>query len=134
MPTRPPSRCAEQGCYTLTTQGRCEEHTRIPWVGRDDKAKRYGISSGSWRKLKSKVSKRDNACCYQCGASHDDMIREDPEADGFVLDHIVPIFEGGSKTSMDNLGLLCASCDEIKSKSEALRANQARHQRRKKGP
>lgn len=50
----------------------------------------------------------------------------DPEAERFVLDHIVPIFEGGSRKDMDNLGLLCPPCDEEKSKAEAARANRAR--------
>jgi 5-methylcytosine-specific restriction enzyme A len=51
---------------------------------------------------------------------------DDPEADRFVLDHIVPIFEGGARKDPDNLGLLCPPCDEVKSKSEAARANRAR--------
>jgi 5-methylcytosine-specific restriction endonuclease McrA len=51
---------------------------------------------------------------------------EDPEAERFVLDHIVPIFEGGARKDLDNLGLLCPPCDEAKSKAEAARANQAR--------
>lgn len=131
MPTAPPSRCGEPGCRELTTQGRCDEDKRKPWAGRDDKAARYGISSGTWRKLKRRVSNRDHGCCYRCGADQEDALRDDPDATGFVLDHIAPIFEGGSATSMDNLGLLCGPCDQAKSKAEALRANRARWVRRR---
>lgn len=130
MPSRPPSRCAEPGCHTLVPQGRCDEHKRTPWAGRDDKAARYGISSGSWRALKRRVTIRDHGCCYRCGIDQADALADDPDASGHVLDHITPIFEGGSATNMDNLGLLCTLCDEIKSKSEALRANQARKRAR----
>ncbi|WP_326592826.1 HNH endonuclease [Streptomyces brevispora] len=130
MPTRPPTRCAEPGCSTLVPKGRCEAHQRIPWAGRDDKAARYGISSGAWRSLKAKVTRRDNGCCYRCGIDQAEIRRDDPEAPDHVLDHITPIFEGGSATDMDNLGLLCEPCDTLKSKSEALRANQARKRAR----
>ena len=122
MPTRPPSRCAEPGCRELTTTGRCDQHKRTPWAGRDDKSARYdGISSGEWRALKARVSRRDNGCCYACGLSPD----EDPEAaERMVLDHITPMSEGGSARDLDNLGLLCPTCDEIKSKAEAERGRE----------
>lgn len=130
MPTRPPTRCAEPGCSTLVPKGRCEAHQRIPWAGRDDKQARYGISSGQWRTLKARVTRRDHGCCYRCGIDQADVIADDPEASEHVLDHITPISEGGSATHMDNLGLLCTVCDAIKSKAEALRANQARRKAR----
>ncbi|MFJ1581771.1 HNH endonuclease [Streptomyces sp. NPDC088197] len=124
MPTRPPTRCGEPGCHTLTTTGRCPGHQRVPWAGRDDKAARYdGISSGEWRKLKRRVSLRDHGCCYACGADSDDVDPDDEAAKPFVLDHKVPVSEGGSPRDLDNLGLLCPSCDWIKSRAEALRAN-----------
>ncbi|MFE5662446.1 HNH endonuclease [Streptomyces niveus] len=130
MPTRPPTRCAEPQCFTLVPKGRCEEHQRIPWAGRDDKAARYGISSGEWRTLKRRVTIRDHGCCYRCGIDQAEVKADDPDALGHVLDHITPIFEGGSVTDMDNLGLLCEPCDTEKSKLEALRANRARKRAR----
>ena len=122
MPTRPPSRCAEPGCRELTTTGRCDQHKRRPWAGREDKAARYdGISSGEWRSLKARVARRDRGCCYACGLSPD----EDPDvADRMVLDHITPVSEGGSPRDLDNLGLLCPSCDAIKSREEAARGRE----------
>ncbi|WP_262702036.1 MULTISPECIES: HNH endonuclease [Streptomyces] len=127
MPTAPPSRCTDPECHELATRrGRCDAHQPIPWAGRDDKASRYGISSGNWRKLKARVARRDNDCCYQCGAEPP----EDPDEPGHVLDHITPIAEGGSPTDLDNLGLLCSLCDELKSKAEAARGNARRRERR----
>ncbi|MGW7247710.1 HNH endonuclease [Streptomyces decoyicus] len=127
MPYAPPSRCTDPECSELATKGsRCDEHQPIAWAGRDDKASRYGISSGTWRKLKRRVAQRDNACCYSCGAEQPD----DPDEPRHVLDHIVPVAEGGSVTSMDNLGLLCGTCDEVKSRAEAIRGSQRARNRR----
>jgi len=41
-----------------------------------------------------------------------------------VLDHITPVSEGGSPRDLDNLGLLCPSCDAIKSREEAARGRE----------
>jgi 5-methylcytosine-specific restriction endonuclease McrA len=129
VPTRPPSRCADPGCTELTTQGRCPTHQRPAWAGRDDKAARYdGISSGEWRTLKARVRRRDNGCCYQCGDPEPDPA-DDPTVPVFVLDHKIPIAEGGSARDLDNLGLLCPPCDQVKSRAEALRGA-VRHRNR----
>jgi 5-methylcytosine-specific restriction protein A len=126
VPTRPLPRCAEAGCYAMSTvRGRCDEHQPIPWAGREDKAARYGISSGTWRSLKARVTRRDYGCCYMCG---------DGAADAYVLDHITPVAEGGSVTDLDNLGLACPPCDEAKSKAEAARGNARRLERRRARP
>lgn len=118
MPYAPPSRCTDPECHEYATaHGRCDDHQPIPWAGRDDKASRYGISSGRWRALKRKVTIRDHGCCYRCGA----MPPDDPDQPGHVLDHVRPISEGGSPTDLDNLGLLCTTCDTIKSQAEAQR-------------
>lgn len=129
MPTAPPSRCTDPTCPELATRrGRCDDHQPTPWAGRDDKQARYGISSGTWRKLKRRTTQRDNGCCYQCGAEPPD----DPDEPSHVLDHITPISEGGAVTDLDNLGLLCTECNEVKSKAEAQRgAARARQGRRR---
>ncbi|MER8266520.1 HNH endonuclease [Streptomyces griseus] len=130
MPTAPPSRCTDPECRDLATnRGRCDDHQPIPWRGRDDKASRYGITSGQWRKLKRLTHNRDHGCCHMCGAETPDPEQydeTDPTTWPHDLDHIIPIFEGGSATSLDNLGLACQTCHETKSKAEALRANQRR--------
>lgn len=121
MPTRPPSRCTDPQCQALATRrGRCDDHQPTPWAGRADKAERYGISSGRWRSLKARVSRRDHGCCYRCG---------DDDQGEHVLDHIVPISEGGSPDDLENLGLLCPPCDAAKSAAETLRGNERRQAR-----
>lgn len=131
MPTRPPSRCSDPRCGELATnRGRCPDHQRIPWADRDDKASRYGISSGRWRTLKRRVARRDISSCYRCGTTEAELQRDDPDADPLELDHITPIAEGGAVEDMDNLGLICTTCHEAKSKAEAARANRARRKAR----
>lgn len=128
MPTAPKARCTDPACHEMATKrGRCDEHQPIPWAGRDNKARRYGISSGTWRSLKAATARRDNGCCYICG----DGPPDDSGEPGHQLDHITPIAEGGSVDDPDNLGLACVTCHEAKSKAEALRANQARWSRRR---
>ncbi|MEV8396095.1 HNH endonuclease [Streptomyces sp. NPDC057596] len=131
MPTRPPSRCTDPQCREFATKrGRCDDHQPIPWAGRDDKASRYGISSGRWRTLKRRVTARDNGCCYRCGIEQPDR-EDDPDGEHqHQLDHVRPISEGGAVEDLDNLGLICLDCHEVKSKAEAARANRARRKAR----
>ncbi|MGQ4514232.1 HNH endonuclease [Streptomyces sp. DW26H14] len=130
MPTAPPSRCADPGCTTLTTRGRCPAHQRPGWVGRDDKAARYGISSGRWRTLKARTGERDNWSCYRCGIPQDQLLADDPDAEPLQLDHITPVAEGGSVEDPDNLGLICVPCHTEKSAAEAARGSERRRARR----
>jgi 5-methylcytosine-specific restriction protein A len=133
MPYAPPSRCTDPECHELATKGsRCDAHQRIPWAGRDNKAERYGISSGEWRTLKRKITKRDRGCCYMCGTASPDRElhdEDDRSTHPHELDHVIPISEGGARRSLDNLGLACTACHDEKSKLEARRANT----RRRKG-
>ncbi|MFD8937314.1 HNH endonuclease [Streptomyces sp. NPDC059578] len=131
MPTRPPSRCADPQCRALATErGRCDDHQPIPWAGRDDKASRYGISSGRWRTLKRLTARRDHDTCYRCGRTETELLRADPDAEPLQLDHITPIAEGGAAEDPENLGLICVDCHAPKSKAEAARANARRRRAR----
>lgn len=108
------------GCAELATnRGRCDEHQPAAWANRARKQDRYGMSSGTMRALKKRVTARDNDTCYVCG-------RERQEDETFDLEHITPISRGGSARDLDNLGLICAEDHAIKSKAEAAQANRAR--------
>ncbi|MBT2477634.1 HNH endonuclease [Streptomyces sp. ISL-94] len=120
MPMSPPTRCGTVGCAELATnRGRCEEHQPPAWANRARKQDRYGMSSGTMRSLKKRVTARDNDSCYVCGRE-----RQDDEI--FDLEHIRPISQGGSARDMDNLGLICPEDHAIKSKAEAAQANRSR--------
>ena len=58
-------------------------------------------SSAKWRKLRESIIKRDG-CCQMCGTE-----------ERLSVDHIVPRTLGGSD-SLDNLQVLCSSCNSAK--------------------
>lgn len=125
MPTAPPTRCGVVTCRAMATnRGRCDDHQPQPWAGRARKQDRYGMSSGTMRSLKRQVARRDNNTCYMCG-------REANEGETYDLEHKRPISLEGSARDMDNLGLICPPCHEIKSKAEAAAANRQRALRRR---
>ncbi|KAF0646718.1 hypothetical protein K701_27445 [Streptomyces fradiae ATCC 10745 = DSM 40063] len=80
------------------------------------------MSSGTMRSLKKRVTARDHNTCYMCGREADD----DEVLD---LEHKRPISQGGSPDDMENLGLICQPCHDIKSKAEAAAANRLRRRR-----
>ena len=58
-------------------------------------------STTQWRKIRQLVINRDG-CCQRCGTE-----------DNLSVDHIVPRKLGGND-SLDNLEVLCASCNSSK--------------------
>jgi 5-methylcytosine-specific restriction protein A len=125
MPTSPPSRCGDMGCVALATKrGRCDEHQPPAWSNRARKQARYGMSSGTMRALKKRVTVRDNDSCYVCG-------RERDEGETYDLEHKRPISQGGAARDLENLGLICQECHLIKSRAEAAQANRIKVNRRR---
>ena len=55
-----------------------------------------------WRKVRLIVLKRDDYCCYYCGAT------------ATTVDHIQPISKGGSMHDEHNLVAACLSCNSGK--------------------
>lgn len=124
MPIAPPSRCGRVGCSNMATKrGRCDDCQPEPWANRARKQDRYGMSSGTMRALKKRVTVRDHDTCYVCG-------REAEEGETYDLEHKVPISQGGSPNDLDNLGLICEDDHAIKSKAEAAQANRNRSSRK----
>ncbi|MER6252330.1 HNH endonuclease [Streptomyces sp. NPDC001584] len=80
------------------------------------------MSSGQWRALKKRISRRDHNSCYYCGGDV-----EDEGGEPLQLEHKVPVAEGGSPCDPENLGLIHAEpCHAEKSAAEALRGNRRR--------
>jgi 5-methylcytosine-specific restriction protein A len=65
------------------------------------------ITGGNLRKTRRRIAIRDQYTCQRCGAvvAH------------FEIDHIVPLFLGGSDSDI-NRQLLCVSCHKEKSDEE----------------
>ncbi|WP_405848136.1 HNH endonuclease [Streptomyces niveus] len=107
MPTSPPSRCGEQGCNELTSDGRCDEHKRKAWANRSS-----AWGSGSTRKWRAFRAARldDEPQCRRCGSKQQ-----------LEVDHIIPLSEGGSKWDPANVQTLCGDCHDIKSDEDRRR-------------
>lgn len=67
--------------------------------------------SAAWRRLRM-IKLQANPVCEEC-------LRRGLVTEATVVDHIVPINEGGAPLDMRNLQSLCAHCHNIKSGREA---------------
>lgn len=67
---------------------------------------------GVEEKLRQRILRRDGHQCQECGAQ---VGKSAP------VDHLVPVFEGGTDDP-DNLRTLCGPCHDRKTQTEAQRA------------
>jgi 5-methylcytosine-specific restriction protein A len=115
MPTTPPTRCAHPDCHTLTTTGRCTEHTRKPWQDANQHAIRTLSSritrTRRWRNIRT-AQLKDHPLCATCGHIATEV------------DHIIPLHLGGAPWTADNRQSLCAPCHAAKSAAERAAARQ----------
>ncbi|KNY29057.1 HNH endonuclease [Pseudobacteroides cellulosolvens] len=114
MPKKPPKPCAKQGCPRLTHERFCEEHQREEWQTynrfyRDEFSKRF-YSSRAWRKVRERKL-MINPLCELC-------MKEERLAAATVVDHIIPIKDGGEVWDLENMQSLCKTCHERKGAME----------------
>jgi 5-methylcytosine-specific restriction endonuclease McrA len=64
--------------------------------------------SHSWQLVRAAVRRRDDNACRRCGSSK-----------SLGVHHVVPIVQGGSAFSPDNLLTLCRRCHEAEEKNSA---------------
>jgi len=89
-----------------------------PWIAEKPKHARSVDNSkfyGSWPwKKKRKAFRESNPLCVQCDESGRVSATE-------IVDHIMPISEGGAPLDDGNLQALCRVCHEKKSASESAK-------------
>lgn len=107
MPRQPKRRCCAPGCIELVEPPdyRCSAH-KAETQNRSEYHRRnnYFYSSARWRAFRSWFLKRNPVC--NCGAP------------ATVVDHILPIEDGGAKLAAANCQPLCASCHGIKTAAD----------------
>jgi 5-methylcytosine-specific restriction protein A len=116
MPKRAPTPCRYPGCAAVLAEpGHCSQHQSL--VYRDYGRARRGFDtevgfyqSKDWRVLRTAVL-RESPLCLAC-KSHGRLV-----AAG-VVDHVVPLKDGGARFDRANLQPLCVSCHNRKTARE----------------
>lgn len=109
MANAAPSPCNYPGCHAITVDGRCERHRHKPW-SRD---KRQDRLRGRPLQRRRASYFAEHPLCAQCET--EGAIRT-----AMILDHIIPLSEGGSDDP-DNWQGLCRQCHDEKTKAESAR-------------
>tara|TARA_R110002050_G_scaffold299001_1_gene463485 strand:- start:32 stop:391 length:360 start_codon:yes stop_codon:yes gene_type:complete len=114
MPIRPKQFCIT-GCgnYAIKGSRRCDscgvrenkEVRRIKFYGN---ASQQGYDH-QWSKV-SKLVRRQEPICRRCKRNVPSMV-----------DHIIPLRQGGERLALDNLQPLCNSCHVAKTKEDVLK-------------
>lgn len=117
MPYRPKKPCSYPGCPKLTNERYCPEHKKIMNAQYDarirdrDAAEFY--HSKEWKRLRQGFL-LEHPFCEECW-------RNGKLTKASVVDHIVPIKQGGPALDENNLQALCVSCHSRKSVIEGSR-------------
>ena len=114
MPTKPLKPCAVSGCPNLTSGTYCEKHRKERNIqysrfNRDAELNRF-YKSKEWRELRRSYLD-GHPLCAMC-------LKEGRYTTATIVDHIVPIRQGGARLDINNLQSLCLSCHTIKSNEE----------------
>ena len=112
--------CSQPGCVGLPVRrGRCDAHAEPAFAGNHERRASLGAPSGhARRKLRDRVRRRAGNRCESCGAYP-------RPGELFVVDHVVPIAEGGPST-LENLAYLCPACDKRKTALDLARMRETR--------
>ena len=119
MPRSAPTPCRYPGCAAvLATPGYCDRH-RVA-VHRDYGRARRGFDtelgfykSAQWRAVRA-VFLREHPVCSLCAARGRVVA-------AVVVDHVVPVKDGGARFDVANLQALCVTCHNRKTAQETAR-------------
>ena len=119
MAKRAPTPCRYPGCAAvLATPGYCDRH-RVA-VHRDYGRARRGFDtelgfykSAQWRAVRA-VFLREHPVCCVCAARGRVVA-------AVVVDHVVPVKDGGARFDAANLQALCVTCHNRKTAQETAR-------------
>jgi 5-methylcytosine-specific restriction protein A len=109
MPPRPARQCGYPGCRVLTNDGtaRCAKHPRQAWAKPEDAPTRLRGRDNQKRRVRLLNL---HPLCVTCEAAGRTTAAT-------VIDHVVPLSQGGADTDY-NLQQLCAACHDAKSAAE----------------
>ena len=121
MPYKPLKPCAYPGCPNLTNERYCPQHKKLTDAQYDarlrDREARAFYTSKEWKHLRQNFL-IENPFCEECR-------KNGRLTKATVVDHIIPIKQGGPALDENNLQALCASCHGSKSIKEGSRFGSA---------
>ena len=121
MPYKPQKPCAYPGCPNLTNERYCPQHKKLTDAQYDarlrDREARAFYTSKEWKHLRQNFL-IENPFCEECR-------KNGRLTKATVVDHIIPIKQGGPALDENNLQALCASCHGSKSIKEGSRFGSA---------
>ena len=112
MPRKPKKPCAYPGCPNLTDTKYCETHKQYEPPAHFGKSGENAFYRSSGWKAKRKSFLDEHPFCVMCGRP------------ASIVDHVVPIRQGGEPLDDDNLQSLCWSCHSRKSIKDGSRYSQ----------
>ena len=119
MPHAPKRPCRYPNCRNLCEPGKqyCRVHTNQQMreynaYNRDKEAQAF-YNSKAWRSTRLQQL-RSQPLCEEC-------LRNNRITPATLVDHIIPIKDGGARLDFNNLQSLCQVCHEIKSINEGSR-------------
>ena len=117
MPRKPKIPCAYPGCPELVDGTYCEKHKKkrdseYNKYSRDEFSK-FFYKSKEWIILRAEQLKL-HPFCEEC-------LKQGKVKRAKIVDHIIPIKQGGAKLDLANLQSLCWSCHSRKSIEEGSR-------------
>ena len=117
MPYKPKKPCAYPGCPEVTNERYCIKHKKFMDARYDvrqrDKAVHAFYVSHEWKKLRQNYL-IEHPFCAEC-RKYGKLTK------ATVVDHVIPIRQGGPALDENNLQALCASCHGSKSIREGSR-------------
>lgn len=123
MPRKPARPCSHPGCPELVTDGsRCPAHRKAE-QRRETKERMQSsrvredksfYDSSLWRGVRASILRKE-PWCRECR-------RNERRALADMVDHIVPISQGGARVNESNLQPLCNACHARKRQRESVEA------------
>ncbi|MDH0049642.1 HNH endonuclease [Comamonas terrigena] len=116
VPSAAPRPCSHPGCGVLVSDGtgRCPKHPKKAWA-RNRPAPIKRLSGRALQRLRED-RKRENPLCVECKRRGEVRLWD-------VLDHVIPLEEGGTNDP-GNLQGLCHDCHGAKTERERRRGIQ----------
>lgn len=117
MPYKPAKPCRHPGCPELTREIFCDKHrkeeNKIYNQYKRDELSRTFYRTKQWQDIR-RIKLNNSPFCEECMKNGKVVL-------GKIVDHIVPIKQGGAPYDLSNLQTLCWSCHSRKSIEEGSR-------------